>query len=245
MEAEIDGATLEGEILSPPTDVVKTGGKRTVDDFAAWITQSWRESMEGIMETGRRLIEAKKTLPHGEFDAMIESQLPFSRVTALRLRRIAESDRFSNVSPVKHLPTSYSVLYEMLALPQEDFDRLLDSGAINKDTTRNEIIELRKALRNPPNKGGDGEGIDKGAGKKAGKPGVRAVNHPVTYTLRLTHGEGVMLQDLFSTANQLGMVSKWLNERYAQKSKDRPDPNNLMNKFKMLELPELPLFVRD
>ncbi|MBF0215056.1 MAG: DUF3102 domain-containing protein [Magnetococcales bacterium] len=245
MGAGIEFEPIEGEVIQPPTDVATTEDGRGVDYFANWITQSWRESMEGIMETGRRLVEAKKALDHGDYLLMVAEKLPFGDDTALRLRKIAECPHFSNPAPVRDLPHSYSILYEMIGIPDKEFVKLTESGLINKNTTRAEIVDIKRALKSGQYKGNDGKGADKGAGKEAENPGVRSVNQPKFFMLRLTHGEGVMLQDLFSTANQLGMVSKWLNERYAQKSKGRPDPHNLMNKFKMLELPELPLFVRD
>ncbi|MBF0339761.1 MAG: DUF3102 domain-containing protein [Magnetococcales bacterium] len=246
---EIAEMAIEGEVISPPTDVAVSTDPRTVDDFAAWITQSWRESMEGIMETGRRISEAKKALPHGEFLDLIEDRLPFGDDTALRLRRIAESERFSNPAPERDLPHSYTVLYELLGFRDDEFEKLTESGAINRNTTRKEIMAIKLALRNPPKKPGTSAESDEsnksGNDSLVTSTGFREINYPKTFALRLTLGEAVMLQDLFNTTYQLGMVGKWINERYSPKSKGRPDPSKLSVKFKMLELPELPIFSHD
>jgi hypothetical protein len=42
------------------------------------IPPSHRE-ITGIFEVGQLLIEAKAALPHGEFTAMVEGELPFGR----------------------------------------------------------------------------------------------------------------------------------------------------------------------
>ena len=54
--------------------------------------------MEGIIEVGRTLVEAKKELQHGEFLAMIRNSLPFGEDTAQRLMTIARDERLTNAA---------------------------------------------------------------------------------------------------------------------------------------------------
>lgn len=67
--------------------------------------------VQGIIETGRLIAEAKAALPHGDFIPMVEKMLPFKRITAFRLMAIASDHRLSNVSHAKHLPSSWDTLY--------------------------------------------------------------------------------------------------------------------------------------
>jgi hypothetical protein len=50
---------------------------------------------------------------------MIEAELPFKRSTAHKLMAISADERLSNVSHGKHLPPSWTKLYELTRLPDE------------------------------------------------------------------------------------------------------------------------------
>jgi hypothetical protein len=65
---------------------------------------AWRSSLSGILEAGRLIAEAKAALPHGEFMAMVENDLPFKPSTAQRHMKIASDERLSNAAHVQHLP---------------------------------------------------------------------------------------------------------------------------------------------
>ena len=51
------------------------------------ICAAWQRGVESIVETGERLHQAKADpdMPHGSFEAMIQSKLPFGPRTAQRL----------------------------------------------------------------------------------------------------------------------------------------------------------------
>ncbi|GAB0057447.1 hypothetical protein SIID45300_01775 [Candidatus Magnetaquicoccaceae bacterium FCR-1] len=240
---EIEEMAIEGEVIPPPADVATTGSARGVDYFANWVSQSWRDSMEGIFETGRRLSEARKALGN-EFETLL-NRLPFGRVTALRLRRVAESPRFANCSPVNNLPSSYSILHELLTLPQEVFDDLLDKGLINKDTTRQEIVDIKTALKtgqhthSAKTTGGTTTSSGKDGGESGGLPTQRTIDYPKRVKLILTVPEATMLQEMFESASKIGMVTQWINKNFTAKDKERPDPDKLAKKFADLNLPEI------
>ena len=58
-------------------------------EFAADIRREWSNALEATIAVGRRLNEAKAALPHGEYEAMVATDLPFSTSTARKLREIA------------------------------------------------------------------------------------------------------------------------------------------------------------
>jgi hypothetical protein len=96
-------------------------------DWAARISAAWQHSVDSIIETGRLLLAAKAdpAMQHGEWGTMVESDLPFNRHTAHKLMQIASDKRLTNVSHGKHLPPSWTTLYELTKLDDETFDQKL------------------------------------------------------------------------------------------------------------------------
>src|SRR5215831_2523559 len=113
--------------------------------WAARITERWRASVESIIETGRLLLEAKATLPHGEFGAMCESQLPFGARTAQRLIAIAQDNRLSNINSAHAslLPASWSTLYELTKLSDDEFEAAVKDRKIHEGLERKEVAHMR------------------------------------------------------------------------------------------------------
>jgi hypothetical protein len=115
-------------------------------DAAAWalrITTRWRTSIESIIETGQLLIDSKLSLEHGQFEAMIEVQLPFSSSTARRLMAIASDKRISDRAHVNVLPASWGTLYELTKLSDEEFEGAIEKKIIRPDMERAEVALLR------------------------------------------------------------------------------------------------------
>jgi hypothetical protein len=102
-------------------------------NWAERITVAWQSSVEGILEAGRLLIEAKASLPHGEFAEMVESDLPFTPGTAARLMKIARDERITNPAHVPFLPPNWGTLYELTKLPDEQFEAKIADGTIRPD----------------------------------------------------------------------------------------------------------------
>lgn len=116
-------------------------------DSSNWATRirtAWQSSLVGIMECGQLLIEAKDSLGHGEFIAMVEGELPFKRVTAFKLMAVARDVRLSNVSHVKHFPPHWGTLYALTKLEDDEFEQGISSGAIHPEMERNRVSELRR-----------------------------------------------------------------------------------------------------
>ena len=93
------------------------------------------------------LSTAKQALPHGEFGRMIASQLPFRANTAQRLMAIVADERLSNAAHAPLLPSSWSTLYELTKLNDEEFNARIDDGTICPDMGRRDIATHVKAAR--------------------------------------------------------------------------------------------------
>lgn len=118
--------------------------------YAERIGESWRSTVQGIIETGKRIAEAKAALPHGEFLQMVESRLPFGKYTARRLLAVGADKRFLKGEHVPLLPASWGTLYAITRLDDPTFDRALSDGIIRPDVQRHEITRLLKQPSSTP-----------------------------------------------------------------------------------------------
>lgn len=106
---------------APPVPVdVGQPAPRTIDTITAEINFYKQQTAQNIIEIGRRLIEAKQKLPHGEWTVWLRDSVEFSQRTASNLMNIAM--QYSNSQPVANL--SYTKLVALLQVPdaeREDF----------------------------------------------------------------------------------------------------------------------------
>jgi N6-adenosine-specific RNA methylase IME4 len=120
----------------------------TRTQWATRIGETWQEMAQGAIEAwfqlGRDLIEAKDDLDHGEFMAMIESDLPFGDRTARRLMAVARDPRLTDRTHGSILPASWRTLYELSRLDDAEFNRLLEDGIIRPDMERQEVNKARR-----------------------------------------------------------------------------------------------------
>src|SRR5262245_30084031 len=68
---------------------------------------------KGALTIGMLLIDAKAKLKHGDFEGMIEDDLPFGPRTAERLMLVARNEVLSNPTRASLLPGAWTVLHEL------------------------------------------------------------------------------------------------------------------------------------
>jgi hypothetical protein len=118
-------------------------------EHAAHINAAWQRGVDAIIETGRRIEDAKADLPtYGEYEEMVRTDLHFSRQTALKLRAIASNKVLSDAAHVRHLPPSWGTLSELAVIANKGYDLEagIASGAIHPRMERKHV----KALLSPP-----------------------------------------------------------------------------------------------
>jgi N6-adenosine-specific RNA methylase IME4 len=108
------------------------------------ILSAWRKGVEAILDTGYLLTEAKKALPHGEWQDLIAKELPFKARTAQMLMAIAADGRLTKPQHVALLPPAMSTLYELTRLNDEQFEKALKDGTINPDMERKAVSTATK-----------------------------------------------------------------------------------------------------
>ena len=114
---------------------------QTEEAWALRINARWRKSIESYFETGDLLIDAKNTLPHGEFESMIATRLLFHPSTARRLMIIARDQRLR--AHVHDLPSSWGTIYELTKLSDDEFSSAIAQQVIRPDMLRGEADLIR------------------------------------------------------------------------------------------------------
>lgn len=107
-----------------------------------------QQTATGIIEIGKRLIEAKSLLEHGQWGKWLEEKVDFSRQTANKFMRIA--DEYSNVNAPLQLGSDK--LFKLLDVPLEDRDSFLSTShptSLGKNKTVDEMTtrEVEKAVK--------------------------------------------------------------------------------------------------
>src|SRR5690242_13578303 len=77
------------------------------EEYAMQIRCAWQKTIEGIIDCGTYLNEARAALGHGDYEAMIASDLPFTTATARKLRKIAANPVLANRAHVHALPAHW------------------------------------------------------------------------------------------------------------------------------------------
>jgi len=112
------------------------------------IHRLWNNAQQNFVSIGRWLTAAKEALPHGEYEQMVDGQLPFSPSIARQLRTAAEFVD-SGVIPRDQLPESYSTVYQIATLTEPALEEAKRKALIRPNITRRELVELKRQYKAP------------------------------------------------------------------------------------------------
>jgi hypothetical protein len=119
--------------LSSETDVV--------DEVA----KLWREAQDKFLTIGRYLVRAKERF-RGSYEAAILPQLPFGKGVAYQLRAVAVAVDEGRLLE-EEMPHSYATAYQLVSLPQSDFDLARKEHLVRPDVLRREVEAFRARVR--------------------------------------------------------------------------------------------------
>lgn len=105
---------------------------RTIEDVTIEIIAYKNNTARNIIEIGKRLIEAKEMLPHGEWGKWLEEKVEFSQNTAGQFMRVAKE--MSNSETFKNLGTGK--VFALLTLPAEKRETFVKENPVDEMTTR-------------------------------------------------------------------------------------------------------------
>jgi hypothetical protein len=112
----------------------------SVDMSANWakkIRAAWHRSVAAIFEVGDLLVAAKKKLPHGQFEKMVQTRLRWDERTAQRLMAVAHDKRLrAKATHGSLLPASWRTLYELSRLTDQQLEQAFANGDIGPEMHR-------------------------------------------------------------------------------------------------------------
>lgn len=106
-----------------------------------------KTAMEGAIQIGQRLQEAKGQVEHGSFDTWCQENLNYSRRTAERFMKIAseyggENGLLANATTLSHLSISNAL--SLLKVPEEDREKFIEEHPVEDMTNKDLEDEIRK-----------------------------------------------------------------------------------------------------
>lgn len=110
-----------------------------VSQLTAEIVLLKNQTAQNIIEIGKRLIQVKEQLPHGEWGKWLEEKVDFKQTTATKFMRVA--NEFSNLHTYESL--NQSKIFALLDIPQDQREDFIQSNPIDEMTTR----QLQQAIR--------------------------------------------------------------------------------------------------
>lgn len=117
------------------------------EEYVEEISRLWRDAQNTFLMIGRYLVVAAAKLEYGEFQAMVENELPFGYQVAYQLRRVAEAIDSGRL-PGPELPSSYATIYQLTTLSDEHL-RLAQQeqpSLIRPSVKREEIVRFKRRL---------------------------------------------------------------------------------------------------
>lgn len=126
---------------------------RTPEVIAAEINSIKEQTRKVVLynsiEIGRKLVEAKEVVPHGEWGNWLEEAVDYSKSTANNLMKIFEeygSDQITllddNLKSQAFGNLNYSQAVLLLGLPSDDREKFVEENKVDEMSTR----ELKKAI---------------------------------------------------------------------------------------------------
>ena len=112
---------------------------RTIEAITGEILELKQRGGEVILDIGRRLLEAKGMLPHGEWLPWLNERVEFSERTAQKFMRLAQ--KWSNPSALADLGATKALM--LLALPEEEREEFVEDHNVIDMSAR----QLGQAIR--------------------------------------------------------------------------------------------------
>lgn len=110
------------------------------------IRSLWDHARDTFVEIGRWLNAAKQALDHGDWEDMVEREMPFTPARARQLRQVAEFVD-SNIIPAERLPPYDTIILELSKLSPDELAKAQRENLVRPDVRRAEIQEFRRRQR--------------------------------------------------------------------------------------------------
>lgn len=115
--------------------------------YVSRLTDGYNRIYRDILALGQTLVEARGNLPYGEFQRMIERELPFGKTTAYAYIREWTIAAAEDVQPAEQLADGYTVREELSRLTDEEVSKGLAEGKLFRGVSRSQVIDYRRQIR--------------------------------------------------------------------------------------------------
>lgn len=120
-----------------------------LDQLATEIRYYSQQASWSIIEVGKRLIEAKKQVAHGEWENWLEQKVNYSQSTATRFMKCAE--RFGNLATLQDLNPSQTIA--LLSLPEGEIETFIEQKKAEGNPVEDMTVKtLRQEIKDWKNK---------------------------------------------------------------------------------------------
>ena len=110
-----------------------------IDQLTTEILIYKQQTAQNIIEIGKRLIEVKASLAHGEWGKWLEEKVDFRNETASRFMKVARE--CANLTSISNMGTGK--IFALLDIPQEEREAFIAETDIDSMTTR----QLQQAIK--------------------------------------------------------------------------------------------------
>lgn len=127
------------------SDIVTTSG-RSINTVTAEIVAISNQAAQmvymSMIEIGKRLVEAKALVDHGEWGSYLKNEVKFSHRTANNFMQIYERSR-SGANSQTFANLGYSQIVKLLAIPDEELEEFAETHDVKNMSVR----QLEQAIR--------------------------------------------------------------------------------------------------
>ena len=116
-------------------------GEWTPGEAAVYVTEAWQVAVSSIIETGRRLIEAKQRVGHGNWLAAVDL-MPFGRSAAEYLMQTAKHPTLANPDYSSRLPAAWRTLSILAQLPPAELTDLIECRRVTPELQQSQARAL-------------------------------------------------------------------------------------------------------
>ena len=109
-----------------------------IHDYAKAINSSWHKTTNSLMNTARLCAEAGNELPPAGKEKLFE-ELDFNKATFSKLAKIGSQQHLQLADVKQFLPPTYTVVYEIAKLSEEDVRLAISEGIISPSMTRSDF----------------------------------------------------------------------------------------------------------
>ena len=110
----------------------------TLDYFVEEIGRRWQASTASILEVASLCVEAMSTLNAGQ-RLSLKARLRLNKGTLSKLVKIGQDKRLQHPAVLPHLPSHYTMLYEIAKLSDGQLRTAIEMGVIHPDMKRGDL----------------------------------------------------------------------------------------------------------